>query len=168
MIKLSSLQVNPQNPRTISEAKFSKLVASIKETPKFMEVRPLVVRDGVVFGGNMRLKALIHLNYKEIPDEWVKDVSTWSLDEIRKFVVTDNMSYGDNDWDMLGNLYDKSELEAWGFEPYELGDFGDSKSNGSGEGSGSGNTEVNLNDIDDELNCECPKCKFRFKYEPKT
>ena len=38
-----------------------------------MELRPMVINaDNIVLGGNMRLKALKELVYKEVPGEWVK------------------------------------------------------------------------------------------------
>lgn len=39
-----------------------------------MELRPMVVNsDNIVLGGNMRLKALKELGYKEVPKEWIKE-----------------------------------------------------------------------------------------------
>ena len=72
-MKLSEIKLNPNNPRVIKDDKFAKLVKSITEFPKMMALRPIVVNnDNVVLGGNMRLKALKEIGYKEIPDEWVK------------------------------------------------------------------------------------------------
>ena len=41
-MKLSEIKANPNNPRVIKE-KFAKLVKSIKEFPKMMELRPMVI-----------------------------------------------------------------------------------------------------------------------------
>ena len=66
-MKLSEIKANPNNPRLIKDDKFKKLVKSIKEFPKMMALRPMVVdANGVVLGGNMRLKALQELKYKEV------------------------------------------------------------------------------------------------------
>jgi ParB-like chromosome segregation protein Spo0J len=74
MIKLSDLKKNPNNPRLIKDDKFQKLVKSIENFPKMMELRPIIVNDqNIVLGGNMRLAALKELGYKEIPNEWVKE-----------------------------------------------------------------------------------------------
>ena len=68
-MKLSDIKPNPNNPRTIKDTQFEKLVKSIKEFPKMLELRPMVIdKDNVVLGGNMRLQALKKLNYDEIPD----------------------------------------------------------------------------------------------------
>lgn len=57
-IKISQVKRNPNNPRVINDAKFKKLVESIKSFPQMLEIRPIVVNDDmIVLGGNMRLKA---------------------------------------------------------------------------------------------------------------
>ena len=75
-MKLSQLKPNPNNPRLIKDDKFRKLVTSLSEFPEMMEKRPMVCvtdADGKLYplGGNMRLKALQELKYKEIPDTWI-------------------------------------------------------------------------------------------------
>ena len=72
-MKINEIKANPNNPRVIKDDKFKKLVKSIQEFPKMMALRPMVINaDNIVLGGNMRLKALKELGYKEVPDEWVK------------------------------------------------------------------------------------------------
>lgn len=59
IVKLSQIQVNGANPRTISNEKFDKLINSILVLPKMLELRPIVVDDTfVALGGNMRYRAL--------------------------------------------------------------------------------------------------------------
>lgn len=110
-----NIQVNPNNPRFIKDDKFKKLCQSIKDDPEFLTVRPIVVKNGIIWGGNMRYRALLE-NGMEIKDEWVKDVSDWTDEQIRKFAVIDNLEYGDNDWDLLSEQYEKEELEDWGLD----------------------------------------------------
>lgn len=58
-VKLSQVQVNSMNPRTISDVNFQKLVNSILALPKMLELRPIVVDNTMVaLGGNMRYRAL--------------------------------------------------------------------------------------------------------------
>lgn len=121
-MKLTDLRLNPTNPRFIKDDKFKKLVSSIKADPEFLEARPIVVKDGIIFGGNMRYRALQQLGYTEIPDNWVKDVSGWTDAQIRKFIVVDNLAYGDTDWDLLSEQYEKEELEEWGVDVDKWGD----------------------------------------------
>jgi hypothetical protein len=117
MIKLSSLRPNSNNPRTIKSDRFKQLVKSIKDFPKMMALRPMVVDEsGMVLGGNQRFRALQELGYKEVPDEWVKRADELTPDEIRRFIVQDNESFGETNWEMLANEYDEAELMDWGIE----------------------------------------------------
>jgi hypothetical protein len=116
-MKLSDIKPNPNNPRVIKDDAFEKLCNSIKEFPKMMALRPMVVdQDNVVLGGNMRLKALQHLGFKEVPDEWVRKASELTDEEKRRFIIADNVSGGDWDWDVLQADWDLGELEDWGLE----------------------------------------------------
>jgi ParB-like chromosome segregation protein Spo0J len=95
MIKLSDLKKNPNNPRLIKDDKFQKLVKSIENFPKMMELRPIIVNDqNIVLGGNMRLAALKELGYKEIPNEWVKKAKDLTPEQQNEFIVKDNVSFG--------------------------------------------------------------------------
>jgi len=125
-MKLSEVKPNPANPRIIKDEAFHKLVNSIKEFPKMMALRPMVVdNDMTVLGGNMRLRALQHLGYKEIPDEWVRKASELTDDEKRQFIIKDNVPAGLWDWDALANEWDEDELTEWGLElPTEWGQEG--------------------------------------------
>ncbi len=117
MIKLSSIKSNPNNPRVIKDDKFKKLVKSIKDFPKMMELRPIVINsESVVLGGNMRLKALKELGYKEVPKEWIKNADDLTEDEQRQFIIKDNVGFGEHDWEMLQAEWDLSELEDWGLD----------------------------------------------------
>lgn len=117
VMKLTDIKPNPNNPRIIKDANFKKLVKSIEEFPKMMALRPIVVdEDGMVLGGNMRLKALQHLKFKDIPDEWVKRAADLTEDEQRRFIIADNVSGGEWDVDDLSANWDRQELEDWGLE----------------------------------------------------
>lgn len=61
-IALSRLVENEDNPRTITNSQFQKLVQSIIVFPKMLYLRPIVVDEKMsALGGNMRLRALRHL-----------------------------------------------------------------------------------------------------------
>jgi DNA modification methylase len=120
MIKLTQIKPNPNNPRLIKDDKFKKLVKSLEEFPEMMEKRPIVCVtdvDGKIYplGGNMRLKAIKELNYKEIPDTWVTMADEWTEEKRREFVVKDNVGFGEWDWDQLAE-WDSEQLEDWGLE----------------------------------------------------
>ena len=117
MIKLSTIKSNPNNPRVIKDDKFAKLVNSIKEFPKMMELRPMVVNaDNIVLGGNMRLKALKEAGYTEVPEAWVKSAESLTEEEQRRFIIADNVGFGEHDWAMLQTEWDVEELAEWGLE----------------------------------------------------
>ena len=116
-MKISSIHPNPKNPRIIKDDRFKKLVKSIQEFPKMMELRPIIVdNDGMILGGNMRFKALQELKYKDIPDEWVKRAETLTEEEKQRFIIEDNVPFGEWDWDMLANEWDQDKLVEWGIE----------------------------------------------------
>jgi DNA modification methylase len=121
-MKLTEIKSNPNNPRVIKDHKFEKLKKSISEFPKMMELRPMVINeDNIVLGGNMRLKALKDLGYKEVPEEWVKRASDLTEEETRRFIIADNVGFGEHDWDLLANEWNTEELEDWGLDgfPFE-------------------------------------------------
>lgn len=114
VVKIKDIKSNPNNPRVIKDEKFEKLCNSIKQFPKMLELRPIVVNDDmVVLGGNMRLKALKHLGLKEAP---IIKASELTEDQQRQFIIKDNAGFGEWDWDMLANEWDTAELEEWGID----------------------------------------------------
>ena len=116
-MKLSKLKSNPTNPRIIKDDKFKKLCKSITDLPKMMELRPIIVDENfVVQGGNMRLKALTELGYKDIPDNWVKQANDFTEDELKEFIIKDNLGFGEWDWDDLANNWDAEKLTDWGLD----------------------------------------------------
>lgn len=69
LVKLSQIRVNGANPRIIKDDKFAKLVNSILDFPKMLELRPIVVDDTLVcLGGNMRYRALTFIAEMPIDD----------------------------------------------------------------------------------------------------
>lgn len=150
-MRLSELKTNPTNPRTIKDDKFKKLVQSLKDFPEMMEKRPLVcvtdTSDGKLYplGGNMRLKALQELKYKDIPDSWVMIADDWNEDQRKEFIIKDNSSFGEWNWDVLQSDWDVDDLENWGLDlPAEWGE-----------------EEEELEAVEDDYDVELPE-------EPKT
>ena len=122
-MKLSDIKANPNNPRIIKDEKFEKLKKSITEFPKMMALRPMVINeDNIVLGGNMRLKALKELGYTELPDEWVKRAEDLTDEEARRFIIADNVGFGEHDWNLLANEWDADELADWGLEGFPFED----------------------------------------------
>lgn len=116
-MKLSDLKLNEDNPRFIRDERFAKLVKSIEAFPKMLKLRPIVVdENSIVLGGNMRLRALQELGYKEIPDEWVRKADELTPEQKREFVIKDNVGFGEWSWDALANEWDVDELAEWGLD----------------------------------------------------
>jgi len=117
-VKLSEIKSNPNNPRIIKDDKFHKLVNSIKEFPKMLEIRPIVVnQDMIVLGGNMRLKASKEAGLKEV---FIVKADDLSENEQKQFIIKDNVGFGEWDWDMLANEWEAELLEEWGLDIPEL------------------------------------------------
>jgi hypothetical protein len=116
LVSIKQVKPNPKNPRVIKDGKFQKLVKSIQEFPDMLNKRPLIVFTDVddkyvVLGGNMRLKALNELNYKEVP---VIIADEWTEEQKAEFLIKDNVGFGEWDWDSLANEWDVEKLDDWG------------------------------------------------------
>jgi len=110
-VKISEVKLNPNNPRLIKDDKFLKLVQSIKDFPEMLNIRPIVVnKDMIILGGNMRYKACKEAGLKEIPII----ITDLTEDQQREFLIKDNTSGGEWDWEVLANEWDNEELESWG------------------------------------------------------
>jgi DNA modification methylase len=113
-VKIAEVKPNPNNPRLIKDDKFVKLVNSIKEFPKMLEIRPIVVNDDmVVLGGNMRLKACKEAGLKEVPIIKATDLTD---EQQKQFIIKDNVGFGEWDWDMIANEWDVEKVEEWGLD----------------------------------------------------
>jgi len=117
MVKVSDIKINKANPRQIKDDRFKKLIKSIREFQKMLELRPIVIDDdGTILGGNMRFRALLELGYNELPDSWVRKASELTDEEKQRFIIEDNVPFGEWDWEKLANEWDDKLLEEWGLE----------------------------------------------------
>jgi site-specific DNA-methyltransferase (adenine-specific) len=112
-VKIGLIKPNPNNPRIIKDEAFKKLVKSIRELPEMAAVRPIVVnQDMIVLGGNMRLRAMKEAGWTEAPIVQVD----WDEEKQRQFIIKDNVSGGEWDWEMLANEWEASDLLDWGLD----------------------------------------------------
>lgn len=147
-MKLSDIKPNPKNPRTIRDENFKKLVQSIKDFPEMLDARPLVLnKEHIILGGNMRYKAAKEAGLTELP---VKIVD-WPKEKQDEFIIKDNVSGGDWDWDTLANEWDTALLNDWGLD---LPDFKENIND---------NKEIDPESLLSEGTIECPRCKFEFE-----
>ena len=123
--KISEVKLNPNNPRLIKDDKFTKLVKSIKDFPEMLDIRPIVVNaDMVILGGNMRFKACKEAGLKEVP---VIIADNLTEEQQREFLIKDNTSGGEWDFEMLANEWDVEQLDEWGLDIPTFKDFEEPK-----------------------------------------
>lgn len=137
-IPLSKLHLNtgqikdvPKNPCFIKDERFAALKKSIEDDPEMLNLRELVAYDNngelVVILGNMRYRAMKELGYKDAP---VKVLPTETeAKKLCAYIQKDNIAFGQNDWDLLGNEWDVTELEDFGLECDFLTDLDIDKGN---------------------------------------
>lgn len=114
LVEIEKVKTNPNNPRIIKDDKFKKLVKSIQEFPKMLEIRPIVVNDQmIVLGGNMRLKACKEAGLKKIH---IIKANTLSEEQQKEFIIKDNVGFGEWDWDDIAENWDAEPLEDWGLD----------------------------------------------------
>jgi len=113
-ISIQKVRENIDNPRFIKDYKFKKLVNSLKSFPEMLEKRPIVVDENyMVLGGNMRLKACRDAGLEKV---WVDVAKDWTEEQKKEFIVKDNLSYGEWDWEILANEYDVMKLDQYGMD----------------------------------------------------
>ena len=110
-VRIETVKLDPSNPRSITKEKFEELKKSIKDFPEMEVVKPLIIADDFVIGGNMRLLAYKDLGYREVH---VIDVTAWSQAKRDEFMIKDNTHFGSWDYDALANEWDNLPLTEWG------------------------------------------------------
>lgn len=116
---LEKLKTNPHNPRFIKKEALIRLKEKIRKFPEMLEKRPIVYDENfVILGGNMRLKALRELSKEGliIKEAYFMSAEGWSEEQKRQFIITDNISDGEWDNDLLANEWSDLPLADWGME----------------------------------------------------
>lgn len=124
-VKLNELHLNNgqipgvgKNPRFIKDERFEALKKSIQDDPEMLELREIIAYDNngelVIVGGNMRYRAMKELGFKDAPVKVLPKET--APEKIRAFIIKDNVAFGSNDWDILGNEFEVDELLDWGLE----------------------------------------------------
>jgi hypothetical protein len=125
---LGQIEGLPKNPRLIKGNRFNKLLKSIQDDPDMMQLRELIVYpytptlkskhqsqiEYIVIAGNMRLHAVKELGWVEVPCK-ILEAST-SLETLKAITIKDNVSFGENDYDLLANDWEQELLEAMGMD----------------------------------------------------
>ena len=174
-MKVSEIKLNPANPRIIRDEKYRVLVRSVAQFPKMLDKRGIVVdRSKMILGGNQRWRAILDIlkmpenelleilqgrtaefqlweqlrEKKAVPDNWIVDGSDFTEEEIRRFIIADNVEFGEHDWDMLANQWDADDLANWGVDVPGFDDY-------SGK-----NKEIDTDAMADEM-------ILSFKFQPE-
>lgn len=120
-LRLGDFVENPDNPQTISDRAFDRLIGKLKRIPHgLMAKRIAYVTDHaagkyVVLSGNKRLRALKQIYGDDYvpPADWFQDITSMSEDQRNEFVVNANVNDGSVDTDKLLSLYNQDELTEW-------------------------------------------------------
>jgi len=117
-VNILEVKLSPNNPRIIKDDKFKKLVKSIQDFPEMLEIRPIVVdEEGFVLGGNMRFKACKEAGLEEV---FIIRANELTEEQKKEFVIKDNSSFGDWDWEILQADWDFDLLKDWGVDVFEV------------------------------------------------
>ena len=116
--RLGDFVENPDNPQTVSDRAFDRLVEKLKRIPTGLTAKRIAyVTDHaagkyVVLSGNKRLRALkqIYGDDYDAPSDWFQDITAMSPDQRREFIVTANVVEGDWVASMLVSMFPKDEL----------------------------------------------------------
>lgn len=86
-----------------------------------LDLRPVVVDPQLkILGGNMRLKAALEAGLKTIP---VLHAERLTPEQQKEFIIKDNLSYGEWNFDALREHWDVDQLEDWGLDIPPLQDI---------------------------------------------
>lgn len=108
----------PKNPRFFRDYRYEAMVKSMRDCPEMLELRELIVFPNgdkfVTVCGNLRLRGGRELGLKEMPCK-VLPADT-PAEKLCEYAAKDNISYGEDDMDIISNEWDREMLEGWGFE----------------------------------------------------
>jgi ParB-like nuclease domain len=120
-VALTKLHPAPWNPRTLRDARFQNLCRSIEADPGLLELRPiLATKNGTIYGGNQRYRAVQHLGWEDVPAE-LSDIPEQLAKER---ALRDNGAWGEWVEDDLGHLLAElkdagSDIDLLGFDSVE-------------------------------------------------
>lgn len=120
-MRLSDFVENPDNPQTITDQAFDRLLGKVERIPSGLTAKRIAyVTDHaagkyVVLSGNKRLRALKRLHGDDFnaPDDWFQDITSMSEEQRNEFVVDANVNDGKFATDKLLAMYDRAELAEW-------------------------------------------------------
>lgn len=144
-VKLKDILPNSKNPRTITKEKFERLKKKIEEVGFHSPIK--VDNDGVILGGNQRYAALMDMGAGELEVPVMYPLFELTERERQEIIITDNISDGEWNMDMLANEFEIEDLAEWGLDL----DWKDEKE-----------TDEDGNEV--EIDVNKVKCKIIFPY----
>lgn len=98
-VPIDQLQLNPYNPRSILKDNYDRLK---RHLIKYGQYKPLIVnQDGVVVGGNMRLRVMQDLGWEKV---WISVVEAHTKAKMLEYTLSDNESFGNWEEEALAEM----------------------------------------------------------------
>jgi hypothetical protein len=118
LMRLSDFAENPDNPQTITDRAFDRLVEKVERLPVGLTAKRIAyVTDHpagkyVVLSGNKRLRVLKRIYGDDFaaPGDWFQDITAMSQEQRDEYVVTMNVVEGKWVANMLVAMFPKEEL----------------------------------------------------------
>lgn len=113
-ISLGELIPNAKNPRKISKEHLERLQDKIQRLGFH---NPIKTDENLnVLGGNQRLKALLKIAGTDLKIPVMVPTRPLTQAEKDEIIITDNISDGEWDWDILTADWDKALTSSWGLD----------------------------------------------------
>lgn len=113
-VRIGDLIPNAKNPRKISKEKLERLQDKIQRLGFH---NPVKTDENLnVLGGNQRLKALLKIAGKDLEIPVMYPTRPLTQAEKDEIVITDNISDGEWDWEILTADWDKALTTSWGLD----------------------------------------------------
>ena len=121
IVKLSQVQANSANPRSISGAQFQRLVDSLLVLPNDAIGNRLAQLPDFVKKTKPEQEALLNrwLTWRDAPTAVILRADKLTDAEAREFIIKDNVGFGEWDYDALANEWDEAELKDWGLDVWQ-------------------------------------------------
>lgn len=121
VVPIQHLNTAEYNPRTIDDAALESLKKSLSTNTEFLKARPPIVnaakgREGIVIGGNMRVRAARELGWDRIP---VMFVDAKTIEQEKVWNILDNKNAGSWDGEKLKTIV--TELHGIGYDLTTIG-----------------------------------------------
>jgi site-specific DNA-methyltransferase (adenine-specific) len=123
-VNIAELKDYEFNPRKIADKEIEKLTSHIKEDGYHQRI--IVNSDYTIIGGHQRKKALLAAGYKknDVIDVLISD-RLLSAEELDRINIRDNLPFGEYDFDILNDRFDKDTLLDFGMSDNLLVGFGE-------------------------------------------